>query len=189
MIGRQRPVDRCGERAGLHRADAHDAHAVCPRCGHHLPRFSVPVEEFEATRRVEQICDALYCCRCRAFTEKLDDRIGMADARQSPCADDAFADQLLEHPPDILNKCGIKRHARGAVTSASNVGSILHNIRVLEEQVEAVRAEPGAGALEKARAVGYLAGVALRAIEAGNLAARIEMLEAVLKQRDRDGRQ
>jgi hypothetical protein len=54
---------------------------------------------------------------------------------------------------------------------------------LLEEQVAAVRADGGAGALEKARTIGFLAGVCLRAIEAGNLAARIEMLEAVLKQR------
>jgi hypothetical protein len=57
-------------------------------------------------------------------------------------------------------------------------------LHLLEEQVEAVRAETSAGALEKARTIGYLAGIALRAIEAGNLAARIEMLEAVLKQRN-----
>ena len=56
-------------------------------------------------------------------------------------------------------------------------------IDLLEEQVEAVRAEAEAGALEKARTIGFLAGVALKAIEAGNLAARIEMLERVLKQR------
>lgn len=56
-------------------------------------------------------------------------------------------------------------------------------INLLQEQVAAVRAEAGAGALEKARTIGFLAGVTLRAIEAGNLAARIEMLEAVLKQR------
>jgi hypothetical protein len=61
-------------------------------------------------------------------------------------------------------------------------------LRLLEEQVEAVRAEPEAGALEKARAIGYLAGVALKAIEAGNLAARIEMLEVVLKQRNGKGK-
>jgi hypothetical protein len=61
-------------------------------------------------------------------------------------------------------------------------------LNLLEEQVEAVRAEPEAGTLEKARTVGYLAGVALKAIEAGNLAARIEMLEAVLKQRNGDGK-
>jgi hypothetical protein len=62
-------------------------------------------------------------------------------------------------------------------------------LQLLEEQVEAVRGEQEAGTLEKARTIGHLAGVALKAIEAGNLAARIEMLEAVLKQRNRDGKQ
>jgi hypothetical protein len=57
-------------------------------------------------------------------------------------------------------------------------------LNLLGEQVEAVRAEQEAGTLEKARTIGYLAGIALKAIEAGNLAARIEMLEAVLKQRN-----
>ena len=56
-------------------------------------------------------------------------------------------------------------------------------LALLGEQVQAVRADPAAGALEKARAVGYLAGIALRAIEAGELAARLEALEAVLKAR------
>jgi hypothetical protein len=60
-------------------------------------------------------------------------------------------------------------------------------LTLLAEQVEAVRAEHETGTLEKARAVGYLAGVALKAIEAGNLVARIEMLEVVLKQRNGDG--
>ena len=59
-------------------------------------------------------------------------------------------------------------------------------LALIEEQVEAVRAEAEAGTLEKARTVGFLAGVALKAIEAGNLAARVEMLEAVLKQRNGD---
>ena len=54
-----------------------------------------------------------------------------------------------------------------------------------QEQVALVRAETSAGTLEKARTVGFLAGVALKAIEAGNLAARIEMLESVLKLRER----
>ena len=56
-------------------------------------------------------------------------------------------------------------------------------LALLGEQVQAVRADPAAGALEKARTVGYLAGIALRAIEAGDLAARLEALEAVLKAR------
>src|SRR5205085_1420008 len=59
---------------------------------------------------------------------------------------------------------------------------------LLEEQVEALRADGEAGALEKARTVGYLAGIALRAIETKNLAARIEMLEMVLKQRHEDAK-
>jgi len=56
-------------------------------------------------------------------------------------------------------------------------------IDLLEEQVEALRAERWAGAVQTARAIGYLAGIARKAIETGNLAARLEMLEAVLKQR------
>jgi hypothetical protein len=35
----------------------------------------------------------------------------------------------------------------------------------------------------RARTIGYLAGIARKAIETGHLAARLEMLEAVLKQR------
>lgn len=57
-------------------------------------------------------------------------------------------------------------------------------LALLEEQVEAVRGDDEAGPLQRARIVGYLAGIALRAIETGNLAVRIEMLEMVLKQRD-----
>jgi hypothetical protein len=57
-------------------------------------------------------------------------------------------------------------------------------LALLEEQVGAVRADPDAGPLEKARAAGYLAGIALKAIEAGNLEARLEALEAVLRQRE-----
>jgi hypothetical protein len=57
-------------------------------------------------------------------------------------------------------------------------------LTLLEEQVEAVRAEAEAGTLERARTIGYLAGIALKAIDTGNLAARVEMLESVLKQRN-----
>src|SRR5436190_15911755 len=61
-------------------------------------------------------------------------------------------------------------------------------LALLEEQVAAVRDAPEAGVLEKARTIGYLAGVTLKAIEAGNLAARVETLEMVLKQRNGDGK-
>jgi hypothetical protein len=56
-------------------------------------------------------------------------------------------------------------------------------IDLLEEQVEAVRAETTAGTVEKARVIGYLAGIARRAIETGSLEARLEALEAIQQQR------
>jgi hypothetical protein len=54
-------------------------------------------------------------------------------------------------------------------------------IALIEYQVQAVLVNPNAGALEKARCVAYLANVSLRAIECGNLAARVEAVETVLK--------
>jgi hypothetical protein len=48
---------------------------------------------------------------------------------------------------------------------------------LLAETINAVRQEPNARTLEKARVVGFLAGVSLRAIEAGDLEARVEELE------------
>jgi hypothetical protein len=56
-------------------------------------------------------------------------------------------------------------------------------VKLLEEQVGAVRGDDALTTVERARTVGYLAGVALRAIEAGDLAARLEAVESVLKQR------
>jgi hypothetical protein len=57
-------------------------------------------------------------------------------------------------------------------------------LELLEQQIEAVRNDAEANTLEKARTIGYLAGVSLRAIEAGDLAARLEALELTLKQRE-----
>jgi hypothetical protein len=54
---------------------------------------------------------------------------------------------------------------------------------LLGEEIAAVRADSEAGTLEKARVVGYLSGVALRAIEVADVTARVEALEAVLKRR------
>lgn len=60
-------------------------------------------------------------------------------------------------------------------------------LALLRDQIAAVRLAPDTGPVEKARAVGYLAGIALKAIEAGNLTARVEMIETVLMQRDKGG--
>jgi hypothetical protein len=56
-------------------------------------------------------------------------------------------------------------------------------IDLLEEQVEELRAAPWIGALQKAQVIAVLAGIARKAIETGTLAARLELLEAVLKPR------
>jgi hypothetical protein len=61
-------------------------------------------------------------------------------------------------------------------------------IDLLEEQVDAVRAAPWASPLDKARAIASLAGVARKALEAGVLEARIEMLETVLGERKEQSR-
>src|SRR4051794_33011383 len=56
-------------------------------------------------------------------------------------------------------------------------------LALLEEQVGAVRSDESLTTVERARTIGYLAGISLKAIETGDLAARLESVEAVLKQR------
>jgi hypothetical protein len=69
------------------------------------------------------------------------------------------------------------------IPSAYRLKTAADVLALLEEQVSAVRADPNAGTLEKARTLGYLATVSLKAIEAGDLAARLEALEAAAKWR------
>ena len=54
---------------------------------------------------------------------------------------------------------------------------------LISEQVQAVREEKEAGTLEKARCIGYLASVALKAVEVSELADRVEAVEKALKSR------
>jgi hypothetical protein len=56
-------------------------------------------------------------------------------------------------------------------------------IALIENQVQAVLDDAEAGTLEKARCVGHLTSASLKAIECGNLAARLEAVETVLKAR------
>lgn len=57
-------------------------------------------------------------------------------------------------------------------------------IDLLAEQIAAVKQDKKAGTLEKARTVGYLLTIALKAIETANLEARIEAMERVLAERE-----
>ena len=56
----------------------------------------------------------------------------------------------------------------------------------LNEQIETVRQDASLGSVERAKGVGYLAGIALRAIDAGDVAARVEALESILKSRPKE---
>ena len=57
---------------------------------------------------------------------------------------------------------------------------------LLNEQLDTVRQDASLGSVERAKAVGYLAGIALRAIDAGDVAARVEALESILKSRPKE---
>lgn len=63
-------------------------------------------------------------------------------------------------------------------------------LALVAEQVNAVRADVGGDPNERARTLGFLAGLALRAMEGRDLAARLEAVERVLKlRRDADRQQ
>lgn len=56
-------------------------------------------------------------------------------------------------------------------------------LALLDDEIAAVRAAADLAVLDRARCVGFLAGVVLRACEQANLAARLEALEDTLKDR------
>jgi hypothetical protein len=60
-------------------------------------------------------------------------------------------------------------------------------VDLLQEQVETLRAATQANAIQKARTLGYLADLARKAIETGNLAARLEALEQNMNHRNGNG--
>ena len=56
-------------------------------------------------------------------------------------------------------------------------------LELLAEQVVAVKQDQQVNTTERARTVGYLCGIALRAVETADMADRIEAIERALKQR------
>jgi hypothetical protein len=75
------------------------------------------------------------------------------------------------------------RYDRQAQAPARPLKTVRDVIDLLEEQAAAIRADPWSGAIEKARALTYLAGVARRTMETGVIADRMEILETILRQR------
>jgi hypothetical protein len=59
-------------------------------------------------------------------------------------------------------------------------------LALIEEQVQAVRGDEKLATTERARTIGYLAGLALRAVEVTDLSERMEAVERVLSPR-KDG--
>jgi CII-binding regulator of phage lambda lysogenization HflD len=57
-------------------------------------------------------------------------------------------------------------------------------LELLAEQICAVKRDPEAGTLEKARTIGYLASIALRAVETAELEVRVEEIERMLENRE-----
>lgn len=54
---------------------------------------------------------------------------------------------------------------------------------LLAEQVEMIRQDKEVATTERARAIGYLCGIALRAVEVADLADRLESMERAFKER------
>jgi hypothetical protein len=59
-------------------------------------------------------------------------------------------------------------------------------VELVQEQIDAVRHDPAARAIEKARCIALLIGVALRTLEQRDLTSRLEAIEAILNQPERD---
>jgi hypothetical protein len=89
----------------------------------------------------------------------------------------AMSNGKLRRLESLINRlaavlCSRKLPAPRRLESAQDV------LELLQEQVEAIRAEATADAVEKARAIGYVVGVAFKALELGTLTDRLEKLEA-----------
>ncbi len=72
---------------------------------------------------------------------------------------------------------------RTVLATPAALGSPADVLSLLEEQVNAVRADPMTDPSERARTLGMLAGLALRAMDSRDLQARPEAVERVLKLR------
>src|SRR5262249_41650252 len=92
----------------------------------------------------------------------------------------AMIKQRLRRIESSLNRCEPSPHTQPPPRRLQSVQDVLD---LLEEQVEAVRAAPWTSKLDKARVIAALAVVARRTLETSVLAARVEILETVLKQR------
>jgi hypothetical protein len=73
-----------------------------------------------------------------------------------------------------------ERPTRPLLDQATRLRTAADVLAVIEGQMAAVIGDEDLATVERARTVGYLGGVALRAIEAADLAGRVEAIEDVL---------
>ena len=103
----------------------------------------------------------------------------------------------LQRRLDAALLCLLREHMRRRRASGTRSGALgplvdgglrvrkaADVLAVLDEQIAAVRSDDDLGTAERARVVATLAGVALRAIEASDLAARVEAVERVVSARE-----
>lgn len=73
-----------------------------------------------------------------------------------------------------------------ALSTEFRLQTAVDALNLIAEQIGLVREETEAGTLEKARTVGYLVGISLKAIETRDVVARMEQIESVLKLRKKE---
>jgi len=69
VVRGQRPIDRAGQRARLHRANPHDANLARPRCSHDSTGFCRSVKKLQPAGGIQKIGDALHRCWGRSLTQ------------------------------------------------------------------------------------------------------------------------
>lgn len=77
------------------------------------------------------------------------------------------------------------RPTRPLIDAATRLRTAADVLILIEDQVNAVTGDQDLSTVERARTIGYLSGIALRAIEAADLASRVEAIESVLGGRAR----
>src|SRR5262249_6133368 len=137
MVDWQESIDCAGQRSRLHRANTHHADPVRARRCHDVAGFRGSVEKFQPAGWVQQIGNALHCCRGRALAKQFDDHVRMAYAGQTPGTNQALTDQPLEDWADMLDKSCIERHAASGVGPLRYMILVGDHVRMEKKQIEA----------------------------------------------------
>ena len=82
-----------------------------------------------------------------------------------------------------LRRAGSPTLSNPLVPPAERIATARDVLDLLSEQMHLVRSAENADPMDRARTVGFLCGICLKAIESGDQAARIEALERALKLR------